>query len=131
MNVKLRLIITDDGGESFMGIGLLWLLQGIQKHKSIQRAAKKMGLSYPKALKILNHLERKLGRPLLIRKRGGQERGGAVLTPFAERFIAEYNRLHFRVEAYAEKEFARFKKAMEREGGGTRGRKRWSNGVME
>jgi len=105
MNVKVRLIITDDGGESFMGIGLLRLLRGVEKHKSIQQAAKNMELSYPKALKILNRLERKLGRPLLIRKRGGQARGGAVLTPFAERFISEYERFHNRVEDFAEKEF--------------------------
>ena len=91
-----------------MGIGLLWLLRGVEKHKSIQRAAKKMDLSYPKALKILNRLDRKLGRPLLIRKRGGQERGGTVLTPFAARFIAEYERLHNRVEAFAGKEFRAF-----------------------
>ena len=105
MNVKVRLIITDERGESFMGIGLLWLLRGVEKHKSIRQAAKKMDLSYPKALKILNHLERKLGRPLLIRKRGGQKRGGADLTPFAQSFLAEYERFHKRVADFAEKEF--------------------------
>ena len=96
-----------------MGIGLLWLLQGIQKHKSIQRAAREMELSYPKALKILNHLETKLGRPLLIRKRGGKDHGGVKLTPFAGKFLIEYARFHQRVKSFADKQFGRFKRSLE------------------
>jgi molybdate transport system regulatory protein len=105
MKVKVRLAIADRRGKSFMGIGLLWLLRGVERRGSIRRAAEKMGLSYPKALKILNHLERKLGRPLLTRTRGGKERGGASLTPFALSFLAEYERMHERVADFAEKEF--------------------------
>jgi len=112
MQAKVRLTIADSRGKSFMGIGLLWLLRGVEKHKSIRRAAAAMGLSYPKALKILNHLERNLGQPLLVRWRGGKLRGGAALTPFAASFLAQYERWHERVTACADKEFARFRDAL-------------------
>lgn len=88
-----------------MGIGLLWLLRGVEKHRSIRRAAAAMGLSYPKALRILNQLEGNLGRTLLVRTRGGKERGGVSLTPFTVGFLAEYERMHERVTAFAEREF--------------------------
>ena len=91
-----------------MGIGLVWLLRRIKKFKSIRRAAADMGLSYVKALKILNRLEEKLGRKILIRKRGGSKRGGAELTSYGECFVREYDRFQKKIRTYAEKHFEKF-----------------------
>jgi molybdate transport system regulatory protein len=110
MKLRLKISITDKEGEGYMGIGLVWLLLRIKKFKSINRAARDMNLSYAKALKILNRLEENLGRKILIRKRGGRERGGAELTPFAERFIEEYDRFQADIKKYSEKRFSEFKK---------------------
>lgn len=88
-----------------MGIGLVWLLRRIGKFKSIHRAAADMELSYVKALKILNCLEENLGRKVVIRTRGGMARGGAELTPFAERYIEEYDRFLSELNAHAAKKF--------------------------
>jgi len=49
---------------------------------------------------------------VLIRARGGKERGGAKLTPFAVRFLAEYERLQNRVKKYAESKFTLFCRAV-------------------
>jgi molybdate transport system regulatory protein len=54
-----------------MGIGVLWLLQNIYKYRSISKAAKEMGMSYSKAIRILNELERALGEKVIIRNHGG------------------------------------------------------------
>lgn len=108
MKVKVKVNIMDDGGEAFMGPGLLQLLNLIHEQRSINRAAKEMRLSYVKALHLLNRLEASLGEKVLIRKRGGNEHGGAELTPQGERFIREYRELEARIAANAERELALF-----------------------
>jgi molybdate transport repressor ModE-like protein len=107
MDLRIRLSLTDDSGRPFMGIGLVWLLRGIREDGSIHAASRGMGMSYVKALRILNRLEKKIGRPLLVRSMGGRTRGGAVLTPFGVKFIEAFERLQERVERCAHREYAR------------------------
>ena len=96
-----------------MGPGVLSVLQRIKRYKSINRAAGQMGLSYVKALNMLNRLEDDLGKQVLIRKRGGNQRGGSALTPFGEKLIVEYGRLERRVKTHVEKEFRTFQDRVE------------------
>lgn len=110
MKLKVKISIADDQNEEFMGIGLVWLVRRIKKFKSINQASKDMGLSYVKALKILNRLEKYLDKKMLIRKRGGKERGGAELTPFAEQFLEGYDRFQQDIKNYSEKKFSDFQK---------------------
>ncbi len=93
MKLHLKIALANDGDEEFFGVGLLQLLEGIERHGSIQQAARDMELSYVKALKILNRVERELGEPLLIRQKGGASRGKSELTPFARKFAADFAKL--------------------------------------
>ena len=106
MEVKLKLSIANADGESFMGPGPLWLLQRIRELGSINMAARDMSMSYAKAHHILKRLEENLGRRILVKHRGGHDRGGAELTPFAERLIERYDRHRRIVKGFAEKEFS-------------------------
>ena len=108
MEIRAKINIVDEEGEPFMGPGVLRLLQRIQEQKSINRAARQMNLSYVKALHLLNRLEVDLGKQILIRKRGGNDRGGTELTPFGERYVTEYSRLEEKVHRRAESEFRIF-----------------------
>ena len=108
MEIRAKINIVDERGEPFMGPGVLRLLQSVREHKSINRAARHMNLSYVKALNLLNRLEADLGQRILIRKRGGNDRGGSELTPFGERYIVEYSRLEQKVRTGVEKEFRVF-----------------------
>ncbi len=112
MKVQARLVITDDRGDAFMGIGLVWLLERIDRFHSIAQAARDMGLSYVKALRILKQLEANLGQPLLARSKGGARRGGSDLTPLAHRLVREFERLRREVQACAERKFQRCEKAL-------------------
>ena len=114
MEIRVKLNIVDDRGNPFMGPGVLYVLERIRKYKSINRAAEQMSLSYVKALHMLNRLEADLGRQVLIRKRGGNQRGGSELTSFGEKYVVEYSRLQERVQRHVEEEFRVFQKRMAR-----------------
>lgn len=90
-----------------MGIGLGWLLRAILEEGSICAAARRMGMSYVKALRILNRPEKKLGRRVAVRSMAGNMRGGAVLTPFGERFTAVFEGVPKRVDRCARREYAK------------------------
>ena len=108
MQIRVKINLANDRGETFMGIGLIWLLREIDRSGSINRACKTMNLSYAKALKIINRLEDNLGTIILVRKRGGCNGGGAELTPFGRKFIADYDRLQSSIKHSAEKELSIF-----------------------
>lgn len=59
---------------------LLPLLTGIKETGSLSRAAREAGVSYRFAWSLLNKLEEKLNRQLLVRKTGGSGGGGTELT---------------------------------------------------
>ena len=110
MNLKIRLYIEDENNDSFMGIGVLWLLSGIDKHKSIRKAALEMDMSYTKAFNILKNLEKSLNQPILIRNRGGNDREGTTLTEFGHLFLESYKKFNDNVEKYSRDEFNLFMK---------------------
>jgi len=104
MEVKIKIILINKD-ISFMGIGLIELLKKTDSMYSIRKAASDMGLSYPKALKIINRLEQALSRTIVERKRGGKGGGGAQLTPFGREFLAKYENYREKVIEFAEKTF--------------------------
>ncbi len=106
MEVKLKIYFTDDTGTQFMGIGVYWLLLGIQKYGSIRKSASEMELSYVKAHSMLNNLEKHLGMKILERKKGGDNREGTVLTSAGIKLIDMYDEYQKKVKSFAEKEFS-------------------------
>lgn len=107
MDVFVRVMLKDDEGEPFMGIGVVWLLRGIEKHHSISQAARDMELSYPKALRMIQTLEDTLGMPMVRRYKGGHQRGGAELTSAGHSFVGRYVALLTDIQDYAGEAFAR------------------------
>ncbi|MGD9612589.1 MAG: winged helix-turn-helix domain-containing protein [Kiritimatiellia bacterium] len=108
MKLHVKLALANAADEEFCGSGLLQLLEGIGRHGSIQQAARDMDLSYVKALKILNRLERELGETLLVRHKGGAARGHTELTPFARRFMGDFAALRRKVRRSADAAFKGF-----------------------
>ena len=108
MDVRVKVSISKKPDIPIMGPGPLRLLEKIKEHSSINQAAKNMGLSYVKALNMLNRLEENLEHKILIRKRGGNDRGGTKLTPFAERYINEYRKLEDKINNFSKREFKVF-----------------------
>jgi len=82
--LKVRVWIEKQG-ECVVGDGRARLLTEIERHGSINAAAQALGMSYRNAWSHLQKMERRLGKPLL--KRG---RGGSCLTAFAKRLLAVF-----------------------------------------
>jgi len=108
MELKLKIYVVNEQGEKFLGIGTVWLLQAIEAEGSIHQASAKLAISYTKALRMLKSLETSLGRDVLIRRKGGDNRHGAVLTDFGKEVISRYDIFQKQVKDSAETAFKDF-----------------------
>ncbi len=108
MEVRVKISLVDDDGNPFMGPGVLRLLEQVALQGSINRAAKQMRLSYPKALKMVNRLEKSLGRRVLLRSRGGPRGGGARLSAWTRQFLHQYRELESAIKGDARRELDLF-----------------------
>ena len=113
MELDTKLYITGSDGKKYMGIGVLWLLEEIDKSKSLRSASINMGLSYSKAYGMLKRLEEEVGRPFVERKRGGASRESLELTPFARNYMELYREFQTSAKVAAEKEFVSFREKVE------------------
>ena len=85
MKPALRVILCDDAGERFFGEGPCRLLHLIEETGSLRSAAAQMGLSYSKALRLVQHAEKELGFALTCKTIGGR-----TLTAEARQFLERY-----------------------------------------
>jgi len=86
----------DNHGKAF-GDGPYELLRRVEKLMSLHQAASQMGMSYSKAWRLIQTLEKRLGFALLERKVGGQSGGGSRVTSRGKDLISRYGR--FRKDA--------------------------------
>jgi molybdate transport system regulatory protein len=87
---RFKLWFVGDDGEYVFGLGTMRLFAEISRRGSINAAARELEMSYPYALERINVVEKRLGRSLVERTRGGKEGGGAKLTAFGYELLREY-----------------------------------------
>jgi molybdate transport system regulatory protein len=68
------------GRDIALGPGKVELLEHVAQSGSIAEAAKRMGMSYMRAWKLIKTMERCFREPLILVSRGGARHGGAELT---------------------------------------------------
>jgi molybdate transport system regulatory protein len=107
MDVDVKLRVRNRRGEAFLGPGPAALLQSVDAAGSIHGAAKRMDMSYAKALRLVNEIESNTGRKIVVRRTGGPGGGGSTLTPFARELLRAFEALRARVESFAQEEFTR------------------------
>lgn len=96
--VKLWLF---SGKEHVFGHGLAVLLDNIRRYGSLQKAAQQFGISYRRAWQLLKQAEEHLGRPLIVRHRGGKGGGSSSLTEGGEQLLEVFTRLDASVRRFA------------------------------
>ena len=99
---RLRIRRGEEDTKTAFGHGTAQLLQGIRELKSLNRAAKRMGMAYSKAWKSIRSTEDHLGFPLIERK----AQHGSELTEQGERFLDFFLRAEEAAEQAAARVFA-------------------------
>ena len=92
MEIRSKIWLEIDGKPVF-GSGRRALLEGISRHGSINKAAKGIHISYRKALSYIQSMEKRFNAPLVKRKAGGKNGGGAALTAGAKKLLQRYKML--------------------------------------
>ncbi len=104
LEIRSKLWI-DVGGEPVFGRGRRILLEAIDTHGSINRAAQEVEISFRKAWSHIKAMEERLNVKLVERHNGGKNGGGAVLTADARKFLKKYEALEKGVQEIVDKRF--------------------------
>ncbi len=88
--VKTKLWLVNSKDEPIMGEGKTSLLRAIKEEGSLNRACKKVKISYKHAWLLLKEIEESVGEPVIIKRRGGKDQG-TFLTKKAICLLDEYN----------------------------------------
>jgi molybdate transport system regulatory protein len=78
------------GEEHSLGPGKVQVLEAVRDHGSISAAARALGMAYRHAWELVDDLNRCFREPVVTTAAGGQEGGGARLTPFGEDVIRRF-----------------------------------------
>jgi molybdate transport system regulatory protein len=84
-------IWLDNHGKAF-GEGPHELLKQVELTSSLHQAAHQMGMSYSKAWKLIQTMEKRLGFVLLDKKIGGPSGGGSRVTSKGKDLLNRYER---------------------------------------
>jgi molybdate transport system regulatory protein len=102
--VKVWVAFSD---ELKFGDGRARLLQLIDQHGSLQKAAREIEMSYRNAWGYLGELERAAGFKFVERIPGGGPRSGMRLTKKARRFLARYSKFRHGLDRAIARHFER------------------------
>ena len=104
MKIKSKIWIEKDG-ELVFGTGKSLILKAVDKAGSINKAARQMNMSFRRAWSCIKAIEKRLGTPLLIIKKGGKHGGGAILTSYAKDLIKKFEKLENQVKNFVDKKY--------------------------
>ncbi len=104
MKVKSKVWLEKDGKLVF-GSGKMLILKTIQQTGSINKAAKKMNMSFRHAWSCICSAENRLGVLLLIKVKGGKAGGGAALTNYAKGLVRKFEKLEREVNSFTDKRY--------------------------
>jgi molybdate transport system regulatory protein len=105
-----------------MGPGKAALVAAIAKTGSISAAARAMSMSYRRAWQLVEALNASFTEPVVITAVGGKRGGGAVVTPFGRRMLAQYRLMEGKATSAIATDLRRFsrhfRKQLARRGSG-------------
>jgi molybdate transport system regulatory protein len=103
--IHTKIWIEDDQGGAIFGAGQLKILETIDKEGSISAAAKKMKMGYRSMWGKLKKIEQRIGKKVLIRKKGGISGGASVLTSEAKILVEKFRYLQQKINLDAKNTF--------------------------
>ncbi len=98
----IRLTVrVDFGSARALGPGKIKLLETIGKTGTISQAGRALGMSYRRAWVLVDDLNHRFSKTVVVKKPGGVQGGGATLTPFGQDIIAKYRSIETKAAAAA------------------------------
>ncbi|XOV69270.1 MAG: winged helix-turn-helix domain-containing protein [Fluviicola sp.] len=97
--IKSRIWVGSEKG-MLLGEGRIALLREIDKRGSISKAAKAMDMSYKKAWRLVDEMNRNAKAPFVQQKIGGKGGGGTVLSDAGLKAIRIYTKLQEKEHAF-------------------------------
>ena len=95
--------MVNSKNEAVFGDGLAELIENINKYHSILEAAKHLNMSYRYALHRITLAEKRLGKPLITRIRGGAKGGGSSeVTPYGQNLTEQYRKTQTKLKTFLE-----------------------------
>ncbi|MDY0212141.1 MAG: LysR family transcriptional regulator [Desulfuromonadaceae bacterium] len=90
------------GGQAFLGLGRVRLLELVEQTGSVRQAAQSMQMSYRNALRLIHNINARATVPLVMLNQGGPGGGGASLTVYGHHAIAQYYLIQERFNLFLE-----------------------------
>ena len=98
---KIRFRVWVDKGDlPYIGIGRIVLLENIIKYGSITKGAEAINMSYRKAWQLVEDMNKISGKPLVEKKLGGKEGGGAIVTEEGKQIIKKFYKLQLQIDNF-------------------------------
>jgi molybdate transport system regulatory protein len=104
VNIKSK-VWLEENNEMVFGVGKSLILKAIDKEGSINQAAKKLNMSYRHAWSYIRSIEKRLGKQLITKIKGGSGGGGALLTPYAKQLLQKFDKLQQEILRIANQKF--------------------------
>lgn len=98
--IRSKIWVEDGNGKVVFGLGRYRILEAVQRLGSLQAAAQELKMSYRAIWGRISATEKRLGKPLLIRKPKGSR-----LTPLGETLLKQFQRLQKIVETESDDVF--------------------------
>ena len=97
IEVDCHISIKKDG-KIFLEPRKTALLQEIKLCGSLSGAARKMEISYQHAWTLIREMNLSAPEPLVIKQRGGANGGGATVSAYGEKILAEYKLIELQLK---------------------------------
>jgi molybdate transport system regulatory protein len=91
-----------------MGPGKAELIERIGQTGSISAAAREMGMSYRRAWQLVESLNADFREPVVTTATGGSRGGGARVTPYGGRLVAQFRAMESKASAAIAADLRRF-----------------------
>jgi molybdate transport system regulatory protein len=101
-------------GAAAMGPGKAELIARIAQTGSISAAARAMGMSYRRAWQLVEALNLTFREPVVTTAIGGTRGGGAQVTAFGKRLVAQYRSMENKASAAIAADLRRFNAQLRR-----------------
>ena len=91
--IKSRIWIESEEG-ILLGNGRVKLLKEIDATGSLSKAAKNLGMSYKKAWKLIDSVNKHAEQEVVSKSIGGKDGGGTSLTEYGRKLIAHFEKMN-------------------------------------